>query len=820
MYEVMHTCASMFIKLSANLRSTDQIYKEMLYKELVRWLSPLNFERIQDEMSCRREQGTGLWFLESSEFEEWSNGCPSTLWCPGLPGSGKTFIASLVVDHLTEAKGYNDNVGIAYVYCSSLDEGQQTAVNLVGAMLRQLLVKNFRKEGDISLEVLSTYQRHSSAGTRPLLGELTDLLIGQLAIYERTYLIIDGLDECSEGNGARRAVIDLLRTLGKFSTRCSRFVTSRYHPSFEDEFGGEECLRLDVKPVELDLRKFIQSRIKIWRTDWAIQDDPSFEERVVTDLVKKAQGMFLAAGLQLDILSYATNIDQLVEALDQLPSSLESLYDAIISKIGSQSAEDRAVAQEILYWVSHAKRALTTAELQCALCLEVGSLVLDSQKLISEKDMLDLCGSFVTVETVTGVIRLVHYTAYEYLLEVNDMCLPNLSVCVALKCLSCLSFEDCRRGPCASDSELEHRLQNIPLLEYAAKYWGDHMKDSRATETIGPAVALLQDESLLGSTWQIMHIPSARYPNYSQTYPQWTSGLQLAALFDLEELVHRLVGCGMDIESQDNYYGRPLHAAAAGGSLNVCRLLVLKGVDVNARGGRFDSALQAAAYAGHDEVVQLLLEADADPNAQGGLYTTSLQAASLKGHLRIAQILLEQGAIVDAQISSGRTALHCAAMHGHLTIVELLLKKGANVDSRDNDNGRTALSWAAWNGHSDTVDLLFAWHANIDAVDHQNSTALHLALERHHEETVQDLLDKGAKVDVVDASNRTQIQIALASIEKINTEEFETDDDLTRTLDRGSQAAVSVLRRKPQHQLHKVSLIIFLLLLRTVLIVR
>ena len=687
-------------------------------------------------------------------------------------------------------------------------------------MLRQLLVKRIEKDGDISLDVLRTYERRSSGQSRPLLEELTDFLVGQLAVYERLYLIIDALDECPEGNGARGAIIDLLRTLRKIGTRCSVLVTSRIQYTFQNEFGGEGCLRLDVSANTSDVRKFIQSNIKRhWRIARAVEDDPNLQETIVADLTKKAGGMFLLANLQLKLLSGAISIKRLMESLDRLPSSLKGLYDAIMLKIGSQSPEDRAVAQEILYWVSNAKRPLTSAELQCALSLEVGSSKLDSQNSIFENDMIDLCGSLITVERATGVIRLVHYTAQEYLSSECHEFPLDLSVCVALKCLSCLSLEDCRRGPCASDTELESRLQSIPLLEYAAKYWGNHMKDSQATETIEPAVDLLQDERLLASTWQIMHIPSARYPKYSQNYPQWTSGLQLAAFFDLEGLVHRLVDCGIEIEVQDDYYGRPLHAAAAGGSLNVCRLLVLKGVDVNASGGRLDSALQAAASAGHDEVVQFLLEANANPNAQGGLYTTPLQAASLEGHIRIAQFLLKGGAMVDAQVSSGRTALHCAAMHGHLPIVELLLHEGANVDSRDNDNGRTALSWAAWNGHSETVDLLLASNADIDAVDHQNSTALHLALERHHEDIVQHLLDKGAKFDVVDASNRTQIQIALASIEKINTEEFETHDELTRALDRGSQAVVSVLRRKPEYQLHKVSLIICLILLRTVLIV-
>ena len=718
-----------------------------------------------------------------------------------------------MVDHLANIQKSNDKVGIAYVYCSYQDQDQQTAVNLVGAMLRQLLVERIEKDGDMLPEVLSIYQRHSPGQTRPLLGDLADLLKKQLAVHERVYLIIDALDECSKGNGTRGTIIDLLKTLRDISKRCSLFVTSRKAPYLEDELGINGCLRLDVRWETADLWNFVCSDIrKYWRTAKELERDSSLKNEIVGDLVENTNGVLLQVALQCSLLSTCTSSRQLRSLLDRPLTSLHDIYNKFINNIDLQHHQDRGIAYEILYWVAHAKRPLTTAELQCALSLKMKGSKPYSRKSILENDMFNDRDSLITVERATGIVGLVHYSAKEYLLSASHLFTADYPRCVALKCLMCLSLEDCRRGPCASDSDLESRLQRIPLLGYAAKYWSDHVKDCRDLEPLERALKLLQDKRLLGTTWQIMHIPSVRYPNYSQTYPQWASGLQLAALFDLKELVPRLVDCGMDIENQDDFYGRPLHAAAANGSLDVCRLLVQKGVDVNARGGRLDSALQAAASAGHDKVVDLLLKAKADPNAQGGLYTTSLQAASLHGHFLIAQLLLQRGATVDTQILSGRTALHCAAMHGHLRIVDLLLQRGANVNARDNDTGRTALSWAVWYGHRDTVHFLFAWNADIDAVDHQNSTALHLALERHHEAIVQDLLAKGAKFDVIDTSDKTQLDIALASIEKINTGEFEIHDKLTKGLDQGSQANVSVLRRMPKYQLHKVGLIFFVTL--------
>ena len=584
----------------------------------------------------------------------------------------------------------------------------------------------------------------------------------------------------------------------------SILVTSRFIPSIQIEFEGGPSLEIHADTY--DIRKFVQYNIQRHRRlERFIERDPTLQETIIQALVQNAQGMFLMAKLQMELIAQAVSTRRLSELLHQLPPSLEGVYTESMRRIDEKVPSERDIAHETLLWVSQSRRPLTVMELQCALSLEGGDTQYDADNIILESDILDVCGALITVERESNIVRLVHYSAKEYFEKASNVHFPGIHASITLKCLTCLSLYNFRAGPCTTDAELERRLEDTPLLDYAAKHWGSHMWHNQIGETTAAAVDLVQDENLLASAVQIMHLPSIRYPTYSQNYPHGVSGLQLAAYFGLEKLVLQLLDCGADFaQANDDYYGHPLQAAAAGGSLNVCRLLVDKRADVNAQGGRFNTALQAAADAGHVLVTYFLLETGADPNAQGGLAATPLQAASLKGHTRIARELLERGTTVNTQITSGRTALHCAAMHGHCDIVELLLESGAEIDCRDNDHGRTALSWAAWNGHCGIIDLLLLRFANIDAVDHQNSTALHLALERHHESTVQILLDKGAKFDVVNASNKTQIQIALASIEKIDPIEFEIDHKLSNALDRGSQAAVSVLRRKEEFRIHKV----------------
>src|SRR5215471_9886748 len=86
--------------------------------KILNWLTSINYGSQQSDLVDRQQNGTGQWLLNSDEFQKWLNQSKQTLFCPGIPGAGKTMIVSIVVDHLS-AKFKNDaNISIAYIYCS------------------------------------------------------------------------------------------------------------------------------------------------------------------------------------------------------------------------------------------------------------------------------------------------------------------------------------------------------------------------------------------------------------------------------------------------------------------------------------------------------------------------------------------------------------------------------------------------------------------------------------------------------------------------------------------------------------------------------
>jgi hypothetical protein len=87
-------------------------------KMILEWLNPMDYASQQSDFIARRQEGTGEWLLESSNFQDWLRNSGQTLLCPGMPGAGKTVLKSIVVDYLCDNFQDNTTVGIAYLYCN------------------------------------------------------------------------------------------------------------------------------------------------------------------------------------------------------------------------------------------------------------------------------------------------------------------------------------------------------------------------------------------------------------------------------------------------------------------------------------------------------------------------------------------------------------------------------------------------------------------------------------------------------------------------------------------------------------------------------
>jgi adenosylhomocysteine nucleosidase len=125
--------------------------------------------------------------------------------------------------------------------------------------------------------------------------------------------------------------------------------------------------------------------------------------------------------------------------------------------------------------------------------------------------------------------------------------------------------------------------------------------------------------------------------------PDGFTALHYAGFFGKVEAARELIAAGaaVDAYTTNAFANQPLHAAAAGRHLEVCRLLLGAGADVNATQHAGYTPLHEAAQSGDVELAELFLSAGADPSATNEDGQTPAETAESAGHPDLAARIRE-----------------------------------------------------------------------------------------------------------------------------------------------------------------------------------
>ncbi|RYP26030.1 hypothetical protein DL768_011840 [Monosporascus sp. mg162] len=662
---------------SSVLKSVDAIQQDQnreRHDMIMRWLSSTDFPAQQSDLMARRQEGTGVWFLNSPEFTGWIHGSKQTLFCPGIPGAGKTMVAAIAIDHLLRTTQSN-TIGVAYIYCDYKAQADQTTPSLLAAILKQLA----QARPCVADPVARLHNQHAYRRTRPSLEEIISALRSVLSNYSSVYVVVDALDECASKDGTRSQLLAKLRDL-QSNTDMRLMVTSRPITEIENEFRSMPTL--EVRASDTDVKRFVLGQI--YRLPKCVQRDDELQDFVQ---------------------------NKIVEAADGIP--LDEAYDEAIKRIDSQLPDDSALAKTVLSWITYAQRPLTTEELCHALAMEPGEDVLDQDNIPDVEDIVSVCAGLVTVDRESNIIRLVHYTTQEYFERIREHWNPRAQQEIASTCLHYLSLGTFRSGSCPSDKAFEDRVEQYSFLDYAARYWGRHALTVQE-DVSGPALSLLQNKKLLYESGK----DNIKFVDSQDKYGQ--TPLSYAATYGHEAVVKLLIERGdVKTDLKDNYGRTPLSWAAEGGHETVVKLLVERDdVKADSKDKNGQTPLSWAAGKGHEAVVKLLVERDdVEADSKDKYGRTPLSYAAEDAHEAVVKLLVERDDVeADSKdeyngprmggIGNGRTPLSWAASRGQETVVKLLIERDdVEADSKDN-YGRTPLSYAAERGHETVVKLL------------------------------------------------------------------------------------------------------------------
>ncbi|CAD6570009.1 MAG: hypothetical protein ASARMPREDX12_003269 [Alectoria sarmentosa] len=696
------------------------------------WLTTLNFPAQQSVFFSRRQEGTCQWLFQSEEFKTWMDGPGQTLLCRGMPGAGKTILASTVIDHLLTTL-YGDKIFVAYIYCDYRKQHEQTPVNLIASILKQSL----RHHISIPENVRKSYRHHTNSGTRLNAEEIHALLQSTLSGFSQIYIVADAVDELSNNDQVRQTLLSSLNALQKVHT-VNLMVTSRFIPRIAQELRDPLCL--EIRASDEDVRRYVQGHIN----DLAkcVPKNLKLQELVEDSIVTAVDGMFLLAQLHMDSLTDKTSPKAIKKALENLPKGSDALdisYKQAMQRIEDQKPGFSDLAKRTLSWITYAYELLTVAGLRHALAIEIGESIFDEENLDDIEDVLSVCCGLVIIDPETEALRLVHYTTQDYFKKFGSCHFPNAREDIAVSCLTYLLFNEFGEGWVWNMSKeghtsweaVEARLQKYPFLLYAARFWARHAKDcpTNFEDRMGKLlVEFLTDDFKVSSVGQILLKSGPYYVCIGFRGPSRTpmSGMHLATYVNFAGLMSYLLEAGLfTADVKDQADRTPLIWAADKGHVPAVKVLLHRqDVDVNAIDNyvpamtvllhhqdvdvnaidNFEStdrpraALSYAAMHGHGRIVELLLEReDIDVNIRDERHNmTPLMFAIATGREAVLKILLKHKDIVtDKQYPRGGTALHWASDLGHRGGVQTLLERGDFDADRESKMGETPLSTAA-----------------------------------------------------------------------------------------------------------------------------
>ena len=162
-----------------------------------------------------------------------------------------------MIDNLCD-KPCEEEIAIAMFYCDFCDQQEQTATNIIGAILKQLLVR-----GEVLEHVKSAFQKaKTEVGGRGLrLADMVQMLKRAVAISPQVFMCIDALDECPP-----KYLLELLRSLKDIlreSPGTRIFLTGR--PQVEAEITRYFITRLTIPiiPKTHDIEIYLEYKLEM-----------------------------------------------------------------------------------------------------------------------------------------------------------------------------------------------------------------------------------------------------------------------------------------------------------------------------------------------------------------------------------------------------------------------------------------------------------------------------------------------------------------------------------------------------------------------------
>lgn len=256
-------------------------------EKLLDKLSNYNHTPAYNREKRKRYGSTSVWLPRSPQFQEWiADPEPSIFWLSGASGSGKTVMATAIIDSLLIRKA-PDAVGVAYFFCQYNKAESLKARTLLGSLMRQCLAEeNLPTNHETYLDQILTDEPLNVEDTKAFFLKVVS------EAPEDQVIVIDGFDEMASDQ--RSVVLAVLRHVSvSQASRIKIFISGRHDAGKEIELAAPKLINrsLSGQFVHKDVSTYIKLALieKAERGSLSIDDNailPIIEEM----LIEKCRG--------------------------------------------------------------------------------------------------------------------------------------------------------------------------------------------------------------------------------------------------------------------------------------------------------------------------------------------------------------------------------------------------------------------------------------------------------------------------------------------------------------------------------------------------
>ncbi|KAF3803100.1 hypothetical protein GCG54_00011766 [Colletotrichum gloeosporioides] len=382
-------------------------------RELFKWLEESDPSSLHHRAQDNHEPGTCDWATRLPEWPEFLSGKQHCLWIHGIPGSGKTVLASQLIDKIEQhckVSGSERLLSIWY-YCYFAHNQDESA-----SLLKWILSRLCRTSNEISDHLWKLFRD----GGAPSLKDLLVAIERALEHFDEVYITVDAIDESNPRE-------DLLKVMQKLATdvrfnKIRLLLTSREYFDIEvvmAEFSTP--ISMKNKFLDADIRLYTESRLMAEKRvkSWSAE----LQQETIDALSNGAQGMFRWVVCQIDALRRIRNREAVRKALSRLPKTLDEAYDRIFEQI---EEEDFPYVNSAMKWLCFEFKLHSGA----AACVDMQMLVQavdedicednpEGEELFYDAESLrEICGCLITLRPTSRQrfnVSFAHYTVLEYL---------------------------------------------------------------------------------------------------------------------------------------------------------------------------------------------------------------------------------------------------------------------------------------------------------------------------------------------------------------------------------------------------------------------